>query len=251
MFSAKWPGILSIWAVIILLLMAIVVTLKEIISPASITLRWDGIKGEITIREGDIFVEKRLAVTADDFFITTSDKLVNANSLIGKLITRVYGGSIKALEECLAPSLTKYNDKAVSESELYGKNKRYPIGSTAVVSYGDKQIFVTALCTVDTKQLHGFATPAGLWQALEGLWQTIAENPKGDYVAIPLLGAGQTGVGLSSQTLIHIIIASYLAFTRRIKHIPDPIHIVLLPEVISQIDLVATRRAWTNVEQLQ
>jgi hypothetical protein len=75
------------------------------------------------------------------------------------------------------------------------------------------------------------------------LWKAISENPTGNPVAIPLIGTGQTGSGLSHSAVLNITLASLLTAARQLP-IHDAIHIIIPRQALAEIDLRSIREAW-------
>ena len=247
-FATMYPRILGapMRMLIILAVGAIIVSLVKAWSPSKISLRWDALQLSVVIKAGDLFAEEdNIAVTSDDFFLTQSPKLVNPRSLIGQLVERCYNQQAVALDADIEQGLTRFSEVSLEQSGPEHKNKRYPIGTTPVIRRGNRYIFVTALCRVDLESNHGRATADDVWLALRGLWKTISQNPSGKAVAIPLIGTGQTGSGLSHSAVLNITLASLLTAARQ-SPIHDPIHIIVPTQSLAEIDLRSIHEAWIN-----
>lgn len=244
-FATTIPRIVGLPLLIIVAIGAIIVSLVQAWSPSKISLRWDALRLSVVIKAGDLFAEEdNIALTSDDFFLTQSPKLVNPRSLIGQLVERWYNEQAVALDADIKQALAGFSDVSL-ESGPEHKDKRYPIGTTAVIRHGNRCIFVTALCRVDLKNNHGRATADDVWLALRGMWKTISQNPTGKAVAVPLIGTGQTGSGLSYSAVLNITLASLVTAARQ-SPIPDAIHIIVPTQSLAEIDLRSIHEAWSN-----
>jgi len=217
-----------------------------IASRQRVSLAWDVLGAKVIIEPGDLFEsDGHLTITADEYFLAKPGKLVNERSLIGQLVTKVYGGDAQLLDTDLNRTLADTARADSVEKPIEGKTKRYPIGTTVTVHHDERTIFVTALCRIDPDSKHGRATTKDVLAALSGLWEALANNPTGRRVAVPLIGAGQSGVGLSYMACLNILLASLMVAVRS-RAIQDEISIVVPSWALSSVNLNAIQAAWAG-----
>lgn len=209
-----------------------------------LSLAWDVLGAKVVIEPGDLFeADGNLAISADEYFLSNPGKLVNERSLIGQLATKVYGADAQLLDRDLTRALADKAGADSAEKSVEGKTKKYPIGTTVMLHLDERSIFVTALCRIDPENKHGGSTAKDVLTALSGLSDAIANNPTGRRVAVPLIGAGQSGVGLSHIACLNILLASLMVAVRT-RAIQDEISIVVPPWALSSVNLTLIEAAW-------
>lgn len=245
-FVSAYPALNGIGLLIFIGICALVVGLVQAWSPDKISLYWDDLQLLVEVKAGDLFSsDGNVAISADDFFLTHEPKLVNPKSLMGQLVDKEYSGQPSLLDEELIQFTPSQSNVVFESTGISGKNKRYPIGTTIAIRNPQKRIFVTALCKIDLTNNTGRATASDVWLALQGLWQTIANNPTGKHVSVPLFGTGQTSAGLSYSTSLNIMLASLIVAARQ-KPISDKIHIIIPSSALELIDLQVIRETWST-----
>ena len=93
------------------------------------------------------------------------------------------------------------------------RNKSHPIGTTAVVGTGPHKAFLFALTKTDMKTSKASADVPMMLDALDGLWNAIRNHSNGLTVNIPLVGGGQSQVGIDPNHLFRLILISFLGRT--------------------------------------
>jgi len=241
--AATYPTLTKPTLLFVLLALAITIAAARVAAAVDIGLRWGSTRIRISV--GDLFDHPGpIAVPADDLFLVAHSKLVTTRSLIGQLGHRTYGGNVSLLAQRLAAALKGVRGDRENAAPV-GNSVRYPVGTTVVLEEPSKKVFVTAFCSVDLSTQTGTATTQDVLVALNSLWGTIGQHRSGEPVAVPLFGSGQSGCGLSPSALLHLQLLSLAAYTR--EHVlPDPIHIVLPPSMLTEINLAAMREVWSD-----
>jgi hypothetical protein len=245
-FVSTYPELNGIGLLSVISIIALIASLFQIWSPDNITLYWNDLQLLVEIKTGDLFsIDGNVAISADDFFLTQHTKLIGQSSLMGQLVNREYKGQPELLDKDLIQFASNQNNAKTESTNISGKNKRYPIGTTVAIQAPQKRIFITALCTIDTTNQNGRASANDVWIALQGLWHTIADHPTGKPTSVPLFGTGQTSAGLSPSTALNIMLASLIVATRQ-KAISDKINIIIPVGALEFIDLSIIRETWSN-----
>jgi hypothetical protein len=124
-FATTYQQILGIPLLIILAACALVVSLVKAWSPSKISIRWNALSLSVIVKAGDLFSEEyNIAITADDFFLTQSSKLVNERSLIGQLVQRRYLEQAVALDVDIERALAGMSEVSLEVGEIPGNKKR-------------------------------------------------------------------------------------------------------------------------------
>ena len=245
-FVSTYPQLNGIGLLFFIGVSALIASFVQVWSPDEITLYWDDLQLLVEIKTGDLFsMDGNVAISADDFFLTHNPKLVSQTSLMGQLVNREYSGQPDLLDNDLIQFETTQNNATIESVNISGKNKRYPIGTTVAIRSPQKRIFITALCRIDITNNSGKASANDVWAALQGLWQTVANNPTGKPTSVPLFGTGQTSAGLSYSTSLNIMLASLIVAARQ-KPISDKINIIIPVSALEFIDLNLIRDTWSN-----
>jgi hypothetical protein len=126
----------------------------------------------ITIRVGDLLAEQAdLVVGFSDTFDTdiSDDDIISGASLQGQLLTRVYEGDLRRLDDelDLALSATVPTSVETRESKPKGKLRRYPIGTVAVIGSPHRKIYCLAYSRMGN-DLTARSSMDDLWSARRG-----------------------------------------------------------------------------------
>lgn len=175
----------------------------------------------------------------NDFFDSEIGIPVSSKTLHGILIENHMKG--KNFDDIVDKQLVNLPFQVIP-AKKNGKQKRYLIGTTALIKTdGDYIIF--ALSETDPYTCKANCDVATMWLALEKLLDR-GRIESGDYpINFPLVGSGQSGVGLSGRDLINLLILSIITSTK-IKRITGKIRIILNKELFEEIDLRTIKKHW-------
>lgn len=175
-----------------------------------------------------------LLSAADNIVISTSTTfdtniasgLISQNSLQGQVATRFFQGNTDEIDRQIDEQLKGvfFTERA----EAVGKKKEFPIGTVARIVAGEKNFYFLAMSRLNE---HGNAMSTGrmIDQALEGLWEAIANKGEFGEIAMPVIGTGRGRVGLRKQKVIEKITQSFAdasqqkTFSPKLKVIISPI----------------------------
>ncbi len=245
--TSVYPAIIGRPLLVGLIVGAVVAGLYQAWMPNRLSLHWDDLHLDVDIIFGDVFsCSGHIALPCDDFFLTSQPKLVNSGSLVGQLISRIYDGQVDKLDKEISESLTSRRINGTIEGSFAGKSKRYPVGTIAIAGLPTRRVFLTSLCSIDTRKNCGSATSTQVLTALLSLWETVTDEAAGAPVAVVLFGTGQTGAGLSHKRALNVMLTTLLTAARQ-KAIKSRICIVLPPGLLGTIDLKTVRDAWSSL----
>ena len=198
----------------------------------------------LNISFGDIFShydKSHIAISVNEFFDTQIGgrqgqvgDIVAENSLHGLFIKKIYHSNAQILDNNVDVALQGVASTPVNRP--IGKNKKYPIGTTAVINGGNHKQFLFAFAKTDITTNKASADVPTMWYALEGLWDAVRTHSNGLPITIPLVGGGLSNVGLDSESLLKIIILSIIKASETAK-ITNQINIVLHDSVMKHIEL--------------
>lgn len=196
----------------------------------------------IEIRFGNIFnSEGVIVIPVNEYFDGLLGDHVSENSLHGTFIKDVLGGQSSAFFELTSAALESVEAEEVERKS--GRNKKYPIGTVASLDVNENRFLLAALSRTDIETLKASATVHELWDCLAGIWWAVRTYSNGNYVSIPLLGSGLSGVGLPPKNLVELILTSFLYYTKKEK-ITDKVTLVLHTKLKREIDLETIKRSW-------
>ena len=221
----------------ILLGVCIVTGLIRAIPSSSSSHRIGGSNSRFTVRFGDLFAEPGVRVIpVNEFFDSALGEHVSPNTLHGQFITRVFGGQAHRFNADVDKLLPAGVAEPVGRES--GRDRRFPLGTSVQVSYNAERYLLLALARTDITTRKAHASVQDMWSALDGLWAAARTHSNGDSIVLPLIGSGQSGVGLAPQLLLHLIAMSAIAETKR-QRIAKEIVVVIQEQFFPDVDLRA------------
>lgn len=165
---------------------------------------------KIKISTSDIFRAKgNIIIGSCDTFDTELGDIINPKSLIGQLQTIVFNSNRNDLDSDLEKALTNYN--YVEDSlKTFGKNKRYPLGTTPFIKKNGNLYFLLAFCSMKTNIMRVSTDVNSLWDTLLMCWKAVRDHGSHNDIHIPVIGSKFARTGISYNLLIQLIIMTYL-----------------------------------------
>ena len=210
--------------------------------PSSVTFSIAHTNTKIQIKFGDLFSEDGArCIAVNEFFDSELGLPVSEKSLHGILISRCFGGHPDSFDKIISDDLVDVASETVQKKQ--GKDKRYPIGTTANVTVNSDRYMCFALCHTDLSTLKAEADVPMLWQALEGLYGKARHSLGGVPLVLPLVGSGLSGIGLPARDLLDLIVLSIIAESKK-KQITTLIKIVLTSDRFDEVDIAEVKKYW-------
>lgn len=229
------------WQFGIFLIIAAIIALVRVYPKDKVTFKLKNTNTQISIYFGDIFSEKNnVAVSVNEFFDSSLGKPVSDKSIHGMLIKNVLGGINRIFDEAVDKSLCNVACDHIERQE--GKTKKYPIGTTAVLEFGNNKYLLFALTKTDDNYT-AYTSPALILESLSGLWKEARNVCNGYPISIPLIGSGLAKSGLPPMRIIELILTSLLFETKR-QEVTSNINIVLHTSVYEDVDLRQILNCW-------
>lgn len=231
------------WSLLAAITLAAALALWRARQPVNMVLPYQHISTHIAIGFADLFTRQtdHLVIPVNDGFDGSLGSVVDDLSIHGQFIQKFYHGSQRDFETACDAQLPK------SDADASGRKSRkraYPIGTTAALQLEGRKAFLLALSKTDAETLKANADVATMWQALMGLWSCVRNQSNGHSISVPLVGAGQSGVGIEPKHLLHLILLSILVATRE-GEVCKRITVVLHPDMFEKIDLRAVEKYWS------
>lgn len=193
---------------------------------------------KITIKIGDIFNENaNLIIGMNDVFDTEKGVIIKPKSIQGQFLTKVFNDDKIKLDKEIKTALNKIIGKKDPDKKQ-GKNIRYPIGTVATLSVGNKKYFCSAYSFMGNN-LKAQSSIHNIFLSLESLWSEIRLKGQCDDVAIPVIGTdlARTTNTASYSNLIKLIITSFVVSSREAM-ITKHLKIIIYPDDIKKINLL-------------
>lgn len=184
---------------IAIILISLLYMIYNIVEPLHTKIEITKGRTYLNIFFGDIFSyydKSHIAISVNEFFDTQIGggqgqvgDVVAANSVHGLFIKKIYHSNARILDSSINDALQGVIS-STSLNRLIGKNRKYPIGTTAVINGGNHKQFLFALAKTDIITNKASADVPTMWYALEGLWNAVRTHSNGLPITIPLVGGG-------------------------------------------------------------
>ncbi|SNT49679.1 hypothetical protein SAMN05216374_4228 [Tardiphaga sp. OK246] len=162
----------------------------------------------VEVKIGDIFkATGETIISSNSTFDTDmSNGLIARNSLQGQLAIQCFDGQTTEIDRQIEQSLR--NEKFTVNDTRPGKKNEYPIGTVARVNAHGKNFYLVAMSHMNENGT-AYSSPRILDEALERLWQNMADKAEMADIVIPLMGTGRGRVPMPRKKVIERIAQSF------------------------------------------
>lgn len=200
--------LLGIPQFIILIVISILIGLYRSAIPSEIEFKYNN-QVIIKIIFGNLFnFDGYKVIPVSRFFFETD---VMQKSLQRQIIKKFEDSGnitrgVKPYIQALETALQGQDYQETVRNKAKGKEKYYPLGTTAIlVLEGEKYI----LFALTETELDGFipndnCDVSKMWEALEKFWESALIKAQGNVINIPLIGSGVTGISLSPSRILEL-----------------------------------------------
>jgi hypothetical protein len=235
-------GPIALWMII---LISIIFGLQQVWKPSTIAIDVKHTNTCIQVLFGDLFRQDGIrAIAVNDFFDSKLGKPVSERSLHGVFLNKCFGGYAEPFDKQVRVEL-KDIDSVEDVERTEGKTKRYPVGTTALLTAEKDRYLLVASTNTDITTSKVSADVTMMWIALHKLWQRARIECGGTPINVPLMGSGLAGLGLPTRDLLNLIILSAITETKE-KPITNIIRIVLTRDRYDELDLRDVKRHWES-----
>lgn len=198
----------------------------------------------LQVEFGDILEKKGVVViSVNEYFDTiVNNKIIATETIHGKFIERLFKGRVPELDNKIAFALNNVEAEDVPDRAA-GKQKRYPLGTCAVITEGENTYILTALTKFDANN-HASIPLLEYGAIIQKIISTAATVANSRPVYMPLLGSGQGGIQKSAQKILSYMI-SQIEFCPNVS-IPKGLHIVVYDSGNKSVNLDNIKRAWLS-----
>lgn len=216
--------------------------IKKVWKPSRIEICVAHCNTFIEVVFGDLFRQDGIRLIAvNEFFDSKLGKPVSDKSVHGIFIQKCFGGHQESFDRQIEEQLKDIESCEIPKIE--GKTRRYPIGSTALITVNQDRYIAFAFAKTDPNTCKASTDVTTMWIALHHLWQRARIESGGHAVNLPLVGSGLSGLGLPARDLLDLIILSAITETKS-KEITQRIRIVLSRDRFDQLDLRDVAQHW-------
>ncbi|HEX8372181.1 MAG TPA: macro domain-containing protein [Chthoniobacterales bacterium] len=223
---------------------SVIYGLLQIWKPSKVSIDVKHTNTCIIVLFGDLFLQDGLrAIAVNEFFDSQLGKPVSENSLHGIFLNKCFGGHPEPFDKEVEAQLGGSEYETIQRAE--GKTRRFPIGSTALITVDKDRYIAVALTNTDPVSCKASADVTMMWTALHWLWARARVECGGKPLNLPLIGSGLSGVGLPTRDLVNLIILSAITETKE-KMVTNHIRLVLPRDRYEEIDLRDVKKHWEN-----
>ncbi|GAC1414624.1 MAG: hypothetical protein NVSMB66_7730 [Candidatus Doudnabacteria bacterium] len=147
----------------------------------------------------------------------------------------------------LSIALQGENYEETYRKGTHQREKYYPLGTTAVLELRDKKYILFALSETELKGHipDDNCNISKMWKALEVFWEKAHTHVRGNFVNIPLIGSGVTGIRLAPTRLLELnLLAIANTIEEKGKITTEEVRIVLHPKYMEDINLNDFQSLW-------
>ena len=210
--------------------------------PRSVSFTIPTTNTELTFKFANLFDEKAdWLIGANEFFDSRIGDLVSKRSLHGQLICDHYGGDEQRFRRDVDNSLAGEPSELVERQS--GEQRRFAIGTTAVLDRGENRTFLVALSRTDLRTNKANSSIPELWSCLVGSLRVVHERGNGRPLCLPLMGNGSSNINLPPQHLLRLLTLAIVESARSFQ-LPQSVTVALSEDCFSALDLREIRRDW-------
>jgi Domain of unknown function (DUF6430) len=162
----------------------------------------------IEVKIGDVFdgVNDVVVSTSTTFDTSMANGLIATDSLQGQVATQFFQSSTDEIDQQLQQELA--NVPSDQRDDAPGKKLEYPIGTVARVRSHGRVFYFVAMSRLSA---NGTASSSlrNVEDALEAVWEYIANNGELRDISIPLMGTGRGRTGYPRKKMVERIAQSF------------------------------------------
>lgn len=199
---------------------------------------------KITVLTGKMFddgqpcYEGYNIITVSELFYSTPGVYVSSNTTHSEFLHQIVKNDVKEVANKINSSLSRVAPKNQSDVP-----RRYPLGTTAVIKYGQiKYIFLAIVEKDEEYQCIPTSIP-DFQKILAELWRVIRLQNEGFSVNMTLIGSGRSGVNLTPYHILQTILMS-LHYESQRNVVVNKLRIIVDEEKMKSIDLDRIKSYW-------
>lgn len=242
--AATWLASHGSWYAAIAAIAAVIWFVAYTYERRSVSFAVPTTNSRIDIRFGDILAERSdWLIGVNEFFDHEIGHIVSKDSLHGKVIETVFNGEAARFRLEVDKSIKHL--PATPTDRPVKPDRKYPIGTTAVIPNGQHRVFLVAMSRTDMATHKASSTVPMLWDALNGALLSVKNYGNGATLSLPLIGNGRSSVNVEPQHLLRLIVLALVDFGRR-SGLPDQVNVIVPEGCFKQLDIREIERDWSK-----
>ena len=142
---------------------------RKVWKPSQIEICIANCSTTIEVIFGDLFKQDGIrAISVNEFFDSKLGRPVSDKSVHGVFIQKCFGGHSESFDKQVEEQLKNIPSEEVPRIE--GKTKRYPIGTTAMITVNEDRYLLFAFAKTDPATCKAYSDVTMMWDALHDLW---------------------------------------------------------------------------------
>lgn len=228
-----------------LMLIATIGTLVYIFPKTEISKRLSSPDSKITVKVGDLFTEPgHLVVGMNDVFDTEIGDIIKKTSIQGQFLERIYNSDREKLDNEIDQALA-YKHFLVDETKKRGKNRRYELGTVAILGLGTRRYFCSAYSYMGS-DLKAQSNYKRLSQCLHELWEAVRLKAQSTTVVMPVVGSDLARTNVPHEILIQLIVLSFVLASKE-QLVTKDLQIIIHPGDYSKVDMLRLERLLESI----
>lgn len=239
--SICFQNINKYWFLLIFLFPSIIIAFIRTFPKNSVKINLKNTNAIINIKFADIFNENgNIAIAVNEYFDSEIGRLVSPESLHGCFIKNILGNKQELFDDAVSKSLKGIHSTHYKRDS--GKQEIYPIGTTAILEFGEKKYLLFALAKTN-EQYEAYTSPSMLLEALDGMLVKARAECNGYPLNIPLVGTGLSRSGIPPKYIIDLLLISILKASKKAE-ITKEINIVITKKLFDEVNLNEIVKKW-------
>lgn len=195
----------------------------------------------VKVGEGDLFSyakdENYVVIPVNEYFDTIVDnKIINKGTVHGQFILKYYGENHTQLHTETESYFTSKGIEGtlVERKGSRGYNKKYPLGTCAIIKKSDTNFVLLAL-THFSEEDHAYVELSEFGRSISKMCRTLADVVEDKPVYMPLMGMGMARLNQSGQFILKYTLDTMVG----IKDLAllGGVNIVVFPPVAKTLNL--------------
>lgn len=205
----------------------------------SLTIRVPGSTTTVGFSVSDLLeATGSVVIGTNDCFDTEIGDIIRPESVQGQFLQKVYSGDRAALDADIDAALAGVAFET-DDAKPFGKKKRYPVGTVACVKKGGNRYFLLAFCRM-RPEMRVEADARELWVVLQSCWDAVRDYGQHLEVHVPVLGTKYGRTGLSWNSVIQLIVMSFVISLKE-GHTAPALQIHVHKSDRDMVDFIALR----------
>jgi len=201
------------------------------------------LEGNCLFEDGRACYDGYNVITVSELFSSKMGKYVSKNTTHYQFIKEIVGNNVDRFEKEMQKGLSDKIPQNIGE-----KPKRYPLGTTAVVNFGNEKYFFIAIVQKDNEFRCIPTSIKDFLKVLDELWKIVRVENEDFPVNMTLIGSGRAGVKMSLQHILQTILMS-LYYESQEGIVVKKLRIILDKNKMNAIDLEDIKSYWDTASQ--